>query len=49
LRAHLAQLRSIYEPHIACEDGELFPAAERVLTPADIAAIGREMAARRKT
>ena len=48
LRAHLAQLRSIYEPHIACEDLELFPAAARVLTFEEVAAIGREMAARRK-
>ena len=48
LRGHLAQLRSIYEPHISCEDLELFPAAARVLTPVEIAAIGGEMAARRK-
>lgn len=47
LRDHLSALHAIYEPHIAVEDRELFPAAGRVLSKDDVAAIGREMAARR--
>ena len=47
LRAHLATLRSIYEPHIGIEDRELFPAAGRALSSDAIHAIGQEMAARR--
>ena len=49
LRSLLAELRAIYEPHIACEDHELFPAAARALSPEDLRAIGREMAARRQS
>ena len=48
LRAHLAALGAIYQAHIGVEDGELFPAAARLLTPDKIEAIGREMAARRR-
>jgi|1185.fasta_scaffold46514_3 hemerythrin-like domain-containing protein len=47
LRRHLAALQALYREHIAIEDGELFPAAARVLSPGDIRDIGREMAARR--
>lgn len=47
LREHLHALRTIYEAHIALEDSQLFPAAAAVLAPADIEAIGREMAERR--
>lgn len=48
LRRHLAALQALYREHIAIEDGELFPAAARLLSPSAILAIGREMAARRQ-
>jgi len=48
LGRRLAALQAIYGAHIAVEDRELFPAAGRVLSPADLAAIGREMAGRRR-
>lgn len=44
---HLAALERLYRGHIAVEDHELFPAAGRVLSAADLEAVGREMAARR--
>ena len=47
LREHLGALREIYEPHIAIEDRDLFPAASRLLTKDEQLAIGREMARRR--
>ena len=47
LRRLLARLRALYEAHIAVEDGELFPAAARILSADDLHAIGGEMAARR--
>ena len=47
LREHLAALETIYQEHIAIEDRELSPAASRLLSPSEIRAIGREMAARR--
>jgi hemerythrin-like domain-containing protein len=47
LREHLAVLQRMYREHIAVEDRDLFPAAARLLTPDQIAAIGGEMAARR--
>lgn len=47
LREHLVALERLYRRHIGFEDLELFPAAARVLTEADLEAIGREMAARR--
>jgi hemerythrin-like domain-containing protein len=47
LRDHLAALHELYQTHIAVEDQQLFPAAARVLRPAEIERIGREMAARR--
>jgi len=49
LRRHLAALHDIYEPHIALEDRELFPAAAKLLSGGDLEAIGREMKARRAT
>ncbi len=50
--AHLAPaavhaLCAAYAAHIAREDGEVFPAAARLLDAPTLAAIGREMAARR--
>ncbi len=44
---HLEALQHIYGAHIAVEDDELFPAAARILSKADIREIGREMAKRR--
>ncbi|HZT78355.1 MAG TPA: hemerythrin domain-containing protein [Vicinamibacterales bacterium] len=48
LRGHLTALQAIYAAHIAIEDRELFPAAGRVLTAEALAAVGREMADRRR-
>ena len=47
LREHLVALERLYRRHIAVEDHDLFPMARRLLTPAELAAIGHEMAARR--
>lgn len=47
LRALLAELEQLYRGHIAVEDGELFPAAAKLLAAEERRAIGREMAARR--
>jgi len=47
LREHLTALQALYRAHIAVEDGELFPAAARVLDASALREIGREMAARR--
>ena len=47
LRPHLVALHTIYRQHIGLEDRELFPAAARLLSPAQLHAIGVEMAARR--
>ncbi|HXU35220.1 MAG TPA: hemerythrin domain-containing protein [Blastocatellia bacterium] len=49
LRGLLEQLQSTYEKHIAVEDNEIFPLAGQILSGADIAAVGQEMAARRAT
>ncbi len=43
----LEELRAIYEHHIAIEDHDVFPLAGRTLDAPAIAALGREMAARR--
>lgn len=43
----LNRLAILYSEHIAIEDSELFPIAARVLPESDLAAVGREMAARR--
>ena len=45
LREHLVALERLYRRHIAVEDHELFPLAQRLLTSAELGAIGREMAA----
>jgi len=42
------QLAETYERHIAVEDQKIFPAAGRVLSGEQLAAVGREMEARRK-
>lgn len=47
LVVHLGALEALYRDHIRIEDQELFPAAGRVLGPAELEAVGREMAARR--
>lgn len=47
LREHLIALDRLYQRHIAVEDQELFPAAGRVLSPAELEEVGREMAHRR--
>lgn len=44
---HLSALETLYRAHIKVEDEELFPAAGRILTAAELEAVGREMAARR--
>jgi hemerythrin-like domain-containing protein len=44
----VASLTSMYQQHISMEDRLVFPIAVRVLTRADQAAIGAEMAARRQ-
>lgn len=43
----IQELQTIYTAHIALEDGEVFPLAERLLSPEAKQQIGREMAARR--
>jgi hemerythrin-like domain-containing protein len=48
LRERLAALQDLYARHIAVEDTELFPAADRLLSADQIRDIGREMAARRR-
>ncbi|MGC8669223.1 MAG: hemerythrin domain-containing protein [Chthonomonadales bacterium] len=47
LSLELHSLRSMYNRHIALEDGTLFPLAGTVLPPAEVAQLGREMAVRR--
>lgn len=41
------EFRTAYDRHLAREEGELIPLAARLLDPSALAAIGREMAARR--
>ena len=48
LRERLTRLQALYARHIAIEDGEVFPAAARVLDAAQLGQIGGEMAARRQ-
>ena len=43
----LRELREMYRQHIAVEDRDLFPLAARVLSPAQVAELGRQMAQRR--
>jgi hemerythrin-like domain-containing protein len=40
-------LNELYREHIALEEREVFPLAQRVLTPSELAEVGREMAERR--
>ena len=47
LRHRLARLQRLYQEHIALENDTLFPAAARVLEPAQLQDIGQEMARRR--
>lgn len=47
LTALLESLRASYQEHIALEDNEVFPLARQVLSPAQLQAMGREMAERR--
>jgi hypothetical protein len=47
MQAHLESLHALYSGHIRIEDDEVFPAAARLLAAADLAEVGREMAARR--
>jgi hemerythrin-like domain-containing protein len=43
----VSEIRIAYDEHIALEERELFPLAAKVLLPALLADMGREMAARR--
>jgi len=43
----LTELSELYERHIALEDREVFPCANRLLSPEDRTAVGAEMAERR--
>jgi hemerythrin-like domain-containing protein len=47
LHVHLESLRALYVHHIRVEDTEVLPAAGQLLAEADLAEVGREMAARR--
>jgi len=47
LEKSVEQLETLYRHHIAKEDTEVFPFAERMLAPVDREAIGAEMATRR--
>jgi len=47
LAERLDALAALYRTHIPVEDGELLPLAHGILDAADIAMLGREMAARR--
>jgi hemerythrin-like domain-containing protein len=44
---NVRHLAGLYKPHIAVEDEILFPLARTLLAPADLVAIGQEMAERR--
>jgi len=47
LTSLLKDLRTTYEKHIAVEDNELFPLAEKILDRSELESIAAEMAARR--
>jgi hemerythrin-like domain-containing protein len=47
LARRLTELQQTYQRHIQQEDHVIFPLAARTLSPASLAAIGREMALRR--
>lgn len=46
-RAAVERLQARYRPHIALEDGEVFPAAAVILSAAELRQVGAEMAERR--
>lgn len=46
-RAAVERLQARYRPHIALEDGTVFPAAANILSAAALAEVGGEMARRR--
>ena len=46
-RAAVERLQARYRPHIALEDDAVFPAAASILTAAELAEVGGEMAHRR--
>lgn len=43
----VARLQALYRPHIALEDGEVFPAAAVILSAGELRQVGLEMAQRR--
>ena len=48
-RAAVGELRHMYRQHIELEDSVVFPLASSLLSPAEQAAVAREMADRRKS
>lgn len=48
LAAQVARLQALYAGHIAVEEQEVFPLAERALSPDQLREVGREMAGRRQ-
>jgi len=49
LRDRLGVLHAIYREHILVEDGQLFPAAAKILSRAELQEVGQEMASRRRS
>jgi hemerythrin-like domain-containing protein len=47
LQTALAELKKIYDRHIAIEDEQVFPLAKKMLAPEEQKVVGEEMAARR--
>ncbi len=47
LRGHIEALQGLYRAHIHVEDAEVFPLAAELLSPDELASVGREMKARR--
>ena len=48
LKADVEELSSLYSEHIQIEEHDLFPKVDAAITAGQLAAIGKEMAARRK-
>lgn len=46
-RQAVSRLQALYRPHIALEDGEVFPLAAEILSATDLHEVGVEMARRR--
>lgn len=46
-RLAVLRLQELYRPHIALEDGEVFPLAAEILSPKELSLVGAEMAQRR--